>query len=123
MLTPKPVIKIETVSEAAVATMTVLVERAVIYRDRASLFEMIGVAPYDRLERFDWKLRKIDAQRLQRIMQRAADFEKFDGRRRQWVRCDASPKVARMILRMRDDWPFKWLQTPEPMNESSWVMR
>jgi hypothetical protein len=121
MLPPKPTIRFQYPSQAAAETMAALVDRAVIFRDDRHLFELIGGS--DQWGRFDFRLRRIESQRLQLLMRRAAHFEKLDGRTSKCHRIDAPMKVARLILRMRDQWPFKRLETPEPMNHVSEVLR
>jgi hypothetical protein len=112
----RPIIKLEYVSQIAFETLKVLYDRSVIFRDNTNLFELRIVPPRDKFERFDFRLCKINSLRLQMLMQRAAIFMKLDDRSDEWKRCDAPIWVARWVLKDQKSWPFKRLQTPDPIN-------
>jgi hypothetical protein len=108
----KPLIHIDGIWDTAQITMAVLNERAMIYQLNNNLLELVSVPPLTEHDRFDFKLRKINSLRLQVIMERAANYARFNTRYEIWEPCKAPIETARLIMKLRGYWNFPWIVQP-----------
>jgi hypothetical protein len=91
-----------------------LMSRYFFWQCNNCLFEVIPESKAD-LEWYGlcdgmyYKIRRLNSVRLQLILANISDWERYDHRKRQWVRCKVPAEVARTIMSLRGHWPFPQL--------------